>query len=274
MAEAALAGPPARRGRRRSARVGRLERVVLVGLPLVLLLAGWEWLARAQVVGSLFFAGPLDVARALWTLALDGELWRHARISLTELALGVGAATLVGVPLGLALGGIRPLEGVLAPYVAALYAAPRVAFFPLIALWFGTGLTSKALLVFITVVFPILINSWASVKTVDPVLLKAARSFGANRLQLFTKIVLPHALPFVVTGLRIGSGIGLLAVYVAETFGADGGLGYLAHTSGFAFQADKVFAGVIGLAVLGIALNQSLTYLERHLAPWRKSQDG
>jgi NitT/TauT family transport system permease protein len=254
----------ARRRARRSREVSPVERVLLIGAPLVVFLIGWEAIARAQVVGTLFFAGPLDVVRTFGELAADGELWYHLRASVSELVLGVAGAVVVGVPLGLALGGVRPLEGVLAPYIAA-------AFFPLIALWFGTGLTSKALLVFLTVLFPVLINSWTAVKTVDPVLIRAARSFGASRLQLFTKIVLPHSLPFIIAGLRIGSGIGLLAVYVAETYGGGAGLGYLIVSAGFAYQAAKVFVGVLGLALLGIALNQGLGYVERRLAPWRAS---
>jgi len=261
----------ARRRARPCPEVSPVERALLIGAPLVVFLVGWEAIARAQVVSTLFFAGPLDVVRTFSELAADGELWYHLRASVSELVLGVAGAVVVGVPLGLALGGVRPLEGVLAPYIAAAYAAPRVAFFPLIALWFGTGLTSKALLVFFTVLFPILINSWTAVKTVDPVLIRAARSFGASRLQLFTKIVLPHSLPFIVAGLRIGSGIGLLAVYVAETYGGGAGLGYLIVSAGFAYQAAKVFVGVLGLALLGIVLNQSLGYVERRLAPWRAS---
>jgi ABC-type nitrate/sulfonate/bicarbonate transport system permease component len=249
----------ARRRARPCPEVSPVERALLIGAPLVVFLVGWEAIARAQVVSTLFFAGPLDVVRTFSELAADGELWYHLRASVSELVLGVAGAVVVGVPLGLALGGVRPLEGVLAPYIAAAYAAPRVAFFPLIALWFGTGLTSKALLVFFTVLFPILINS------------RAARSFGASRLQLFTKIVLPHSLPFIVAGLRIGSGIGLLAVYVAETYGGGAGLGYLIVSAGFAYQAAKVFVGVLGLALLGIVLNQSLGYVERRLAPWRAS---
>jgi len=259
----------ARRRARPCPEVSPVERALLIGAPLVVFLVGWEAIARAQVVSTLFFAGPLDVVRTFSELAADGELWYHLRASVSELVLGVAGAVVVGVPLGLALGGVRPLEGVLAPYIAAAYAAPRVAFFPLIALWFGTGLTSKALLVFFTVLFPILINSWTAVKTVDPVLIRAARSFGANQLQLFTKVVLPYTLPFITAGIRVALGRGLIALYVVEAFGANAGLGYLIAQAGTEYRVGDLFVGVLVLAGLGVLFDGALRWAERRLAPWR-----
>ena len=246
------------------------ESKILVLGSLVVFLSFWEGVDRAEVFSKMFFAGPMDIAKAFLGLAISGELLDHLKASAIEFAYGFTWALLFGIPLGLALGWSKKLEMLLTPYLTAFYSMPRIAFFPLIVVWFGLGFTSKAVLVFFSVFFPVCINTWAGGKTVDPVLIRAGRSFGATQVQLFTKIVLPYSLPFVVAGVRIGAGIALIAVYVGEMLGANAGVGYLIVQAGFAYQADKVFVGVIILAGLGVCLSQGIGYLERRVAPWRQ----
>ncbi len=249
----------------------RYESHILVLASLVVFLSVWEAIARAGVFSHLFFAGPVAIVQAFISLALSGDLLTALEASALEFVYGSFWAILLGILLGLALGVFRKLEMLLNPYLMALYAIPRIAFYPLIIVWFGLGLNSKAILVFFSVFFPVCINTWAGAKTVDPVLLKAGRSFGATKLQLFTKIILPYSLPFIIAGIRIGAGIALIAIYIGEMMGSDAGIGYLIVQSGFAFKADNLFVGVILLAGIGVAFSQGIGYLERRIAPWRQN---
>lgn len=249
----------------------KYENQILVLASLIVFLSIWEAIARSGVFNQLFFAGPVAISQAFISLMLSGELLTHLRVSATEFAYGSFWAILLGIPLGLALGVFKRIEMLLSPYLMAFYAIPRIAFYPLIVVWFGLGLNSKAILVFFSVFFPVCINTWAGAKTVDPVLIKAGRSFGATKWQLFTKIILPYSLPFVIAGIRIGAGIALIAVYIGELMGSEAGIGYLIVQAGFAFKADKLFVGVIMLAGIGVAFSQGIGYLERRIAPWRQN---
>ena len=239
-------------------------------LLLVALLLAWELIARSGWVSKLFLVGPGDVVQAFWRLAGSGRLWYDTQSSLIELGLGFTLGVVAAIPLGLMLGAFRRLEIALEPYLMALYATPRIAFFPVLIAWLGFGLTAQVLLLFLSTFFPVCINTWGGVKTVDPVLLKAARSFGANQLQLFTKIILPYTLPFIAAGIRLALGRGLIALYVVEAFGANAGLGYLIAQAGTEYRVGDLFVGVIVLAALGVLFDEVLRLAERRLAPWRQ----
>jgi NitT/TauT family transport system permease protein len=239
-------------------------------LLLVALLGAWEAVARSGWVSKLFLVGPGEVVQAFWRLAASGRLWADMQASLTELGLGFSIGVAVAIPLGLMLGRFRRLEIALEPYVMGLYATPRIAFFPLLIAVLGFGLTSQVVILFLSTFFPVCINTWGGVKTVDPVLIRAARSFGADELQLFTKIILPYTLPFVVAGIRLALGRGLIALYIVEAFGANAGLGYLIAQSATEYKVADLFVGVVALAALGIVFDESLRWAERRLAPWRQ----
>jgi NitT/TauT family transport system permease protein len=176
-----------------------------------------------------------------------------------------------GIPFGLALGSQRTLAIALNPYVMGLYAIPRIAFISLLIAWFGLGMQPKVILIFLSAVFPITLNTWTGVRLVDPVLLRAGRSFGARGWQLFRRVIIPFCIPFVMAGIRLGLGRALVGLVGSELFGANVGIGFLIISSGFNFQMAELFTGVLVLAFFGVALSELLELVERRLAPWRES---
>jgi NitT/TauT family transport system permease protein len=154
------------------------------------------------------------------------------------------------------------------PWISGLYATPIIALAPLFILWFGIGIWSKVAVVASLVLFPVIINTDAGVRNADRQLIEAVRSFGASKLQLFTKVSLPAALPFILAGLRLGVGRGLIGVVVGELFGARAGLGFMITQAAEVFNMPQLFAGVVVLAAAGIVLTAAFQALERHLVPW------
>jgi ABC-type nitrate/sulfonate/bicarbonate transport system permease component len=155
------------------------------------------------------------------------------------------------------------------PWISALYSTPTVALSPLLILWFGLGIWSKVIVVFIVSVFPVLVNTQAGIEGADERLVETARAFGARRVQIFTKVLLPSAVPFIVAGLRLGIGRALVGVVVAELFGATSGLGYLITVSSQVFDMGALFAAVVILAGAGVISTEVIKIIERRIAPWR-----
>ena len=232
-------------------------------------LALWEIVARWIVNSKLFLAAPSQILVALVTLAASGELEKHILVSAEEFALGYVIACALGVVLGFAMASSRAAKQALQPWVSGLYATPTVALAPLFILWFGIGISSKIVVVAVLVLFPVAINTEAGLLTTNVQLIETVRSFGANSRQVFFKVSLPSALPFIFAGLKLGIGRGLIGVVVAELFGARAGLGQLISESAETFNMPDLFAGVTLLAVAGIALTSGFAWLERRLLPWR-----
>lgn len=236
---------------------------------LVLALIAWELVARYVFTSKLMFA-PLSAVLAefghLWT---TGELERHMLVSFTALAVGFAIAAIVGVVVGSLIAISDAVGEHLDPLINALYATPLVAFSPVIILAFGIGPTSTTAIVFLLVVFPILINTTAGIRSTDASLIEAARSFSASRLDIFRLVLLPSALPFIIAGLRLGIGRGLVAIFIGELSGAREGLGYLISVSGQTFNVPGMFVGVLVLAVAGVISVALLEYIEGKIAPWR-----
>jgi NitT/TauT family transport system permease protein len=245
------------------------SKALLIGIPGLAVLAVWQALSMTLPNAEYLLAGPWAVLLALGRITASGDLAYHLSLSLAEYALGFGSAVIVAIPMGLLLGGSKRVEAVVGPYVGALYAMPRIALFPLIALWFGLGIQSRTVLVFSAVFFPVCLNTWAGVSTVDAVLVRAARSFCCSRMQIYRKVVLPFVLPYILAGARIGAGLALLAVYVAELFAGNRGIGYFINQAGTALHTDEMLAGIVVISLLGIVLTQLVSWLERRLAPWR-----
>ena len=236
---------------------------VLTGLAL------WEFASRVLVGSKLFLAAPTQVLYALYELVATGEIWKHVWTSAQEFVIGYVSACLLGVALGFAMASSRPAKAALQPWVAGLYATPTVALAPLFILWFGIGIFSKVVVVVVLVVFPVTINTETGLLGVNKNLVETVRAFGATPRQIFFKVSLPAALPFIFAGLRLGIGRGLIGVVVAELFGARAGLGQLISQSAETFNMPDLFAGVTILAVAGIALTGGFQRLERKLIPWR-----
>jgi ABC-type nitrate/sulfonate/bicarbonate transport system permease component len=239
-------------------------------------LAGWIvliflWEVGARLLNNRLALVPLsEVWAALVKLAGTGELAKSMQVSLLEeFVPGFALAIVVGVVLGLLLATNTTVRDYVEPWVSFLYAVPLVAITPLFIVVFGIGPTSKQIVIFLVAVFIIVVNTEVGVLSTDPNLIEAARSFGASRLQIFRKVLLPAALPFIVAGLRLGLARGLVGVVVAEFFGSRAGLGFLIQTSSQTFDTASLFVGVLVLAVGGYLGVELLKLTEHKLAPWR-----
>lgn len=229
----------------------------------------WEMVSRYVVSNTLLLASPSQIVEAIVTLLRTGELQRHFYVSALEFFWGYTSACILGVLLGLVMANSKVAQRMLQPWVSGLYATPTVALAPLFILWFGVGIFSKVVVVALLVIFPVVINTEAGLRTTSPHLIETVRSFGATRLQIFLKVSLPSALPFIFAGFKLGIGRGLIGVVVAELFGARAGLGQLISQSAETFNMPALFAGVVVLAGAGIILTNAFAWLEKRLVPWR-----
>ncbi|HEY2230932.1 MAG TPA: ABC transporter permease [Xanthobacteraceae bacterium] len=238
---------------------------------LVVVLAAWEILARTVLTNRLFFAPPSEVALAAMRLWETGELQKHIWVSFNELIYGVLLAIVVGTALGVIVGISQKVQAYTEVYITALYATPLVAVTPLLILWLGIGVGSKIAVVFLTAVFPILINTIAGVRATEASLIEVAQSFCATRQQIIMKVTLPSALPFILTGIRLGIGRGIVGVVVGELFGSQAGLGFLIYTAGQTFDVPTLFVGIVTLAVAGVGLTLAAELVERYALRWRRT---
>jgi NitT/TauT family transport system permease protein len=230
----------------------------------------WELISRFVVDNALFLAAPSQIAVAIYNLAVTGQLWHHVGVSAAEFALGYVIASILGIALGLAMASSATMKRALQPWVSGLYATPTIALAPLFILWFGIGIWSKVIVVITLVLFPVAINTEAGLRTTSERLIEMLRSFGATPRQIFFKVSLPSAVPFILAGLKLGIGRGLIGVVVAELFGSRAGLGRLISQSADAFNMPELFAGVVVLAVAGIVMTAGFGWLEKRLVPWTK----
>lgn len=231
------------------------------------------WHLASIPAGKLLLPSPLDIVPAFIDELRTGQLITATLSSFEVFAAGYILAVICGVALGVIMGGMPRLGETLDIYVNAINATPRVALIPLIILWFGLGPLAKIVVVWFMAMLPILINTYAGVQNSDPDLLEAARSFGAGRGQLFRHIMLPGALPYVVTGLRLGASMAMVGTVFAELQTSLAGLGYLMAQFSGSFQTAKYFAPVLVLAGLGMLVSQSLKVLERRLASWKATRE-
>jgi NitT/TauT family transport system permease protein len=255
--------PPARRPRASSYVVLRVV-ALAAGLGL------WEVLGRR--VSPLLMAGPSAIAVAAWEMLLSGDLVKALVASGSSLLVGFLIATAVAIPLGLAMGWYRPMEAMLDTYVTALYATPLIALVPLITLWFGVGFWSRAAIVAVMAVFPVLINTQAGVKDVSADLIELGRAFCASERDMFTKFVLPASVPFIMSGLRLAVGRAIIGEVVAEFFTALTGLGSVIIHAANNFQTAKLFVPVVVLMLLSVAFTGLVRLLERRLAHWKGAE--
>jgi NitT/TauT family transport system permease protein len=236
----------------------------------ILVLALWEIFGRQ--VNPLFLSYPSAITRAGCQLLIAGEIQRQALGSLRVFAAGLSMALVCGIVLGLLMGRYRLAEYLLDPYVYALDATPRVALIPLLLLWFGLGTTSKIAIVFLSALFPVLMNTFSGVRTVSAHLVDIGRAYGASERQLFGKVIVPAALPFLMAGIRLAVGRGLIGIITAEMFTAVTGMGALLVRYSSALATDKFFVPVIFLALLGVALSSFVERLQKRLAPWKETE--
>jgi NitT/TauT family transport system permease protein len=245
------------------------ERLAVGGGTLLAFLLLWQAFGASGLVDPLFISSPTRVALAGWELIRDRDFWNDLKVSGNEFILGYGAAVAVAIPLALAIGLSRRLQYLLSPFVDTLNAVPRVTLLPLIIIWFGIGIWSKVVVVFLGAVIPILINTHSGVKVSEARFIRVARSFSASRLKIFSSIILPGTVPFIFTGLKYGAGRALLGVVVGELYASTAGLGHMIADAGNTFQTDVVFFGVLIFMATGLVVVALLDRCERRFETWR-----
>lgn len=255
----------------------RFEPVLIGVASIVVLLAAWEALPRVVTLSAgtkLFFTTPSQIAGALWTLFATGKIWAPLGVSASGFALGLLLGVAAGLPLGVLIGRSRTLNAMLDPFITAFNATPRLVFLPLVMLWFGLGLWSKVVIVFIGALFPILINTYEGVRNADRTLINVVRSFGASEWDVARLVVVPNAMPYIVAGLRLAIGRAVLGVVVAEFFGAEQGVGVMMIRAAGRYQVDVVFSGLIVFAGLSLLMTGMVQILENRLSLWRPQRSG
>jgi NitT/TauT family transport system permease protein len=248
-----------------------LGRVARSSAALVLFLALWELAPRYLISQQtrVFLPPFSEDMKAWWGLVLNGQLVHHLRASVGRSAVGFTVAVVVAVPLGLVIAWYRPLAAFLNPLLELLRNTAAIALLPVFTLLLGIGETSKITLIVYACVWPVLLNTIAGVRTVDPLLVKAARSLGLSSPRLFRKVILPSAIPTIFTGIRMAGSYALLVLIVAEIVGAKAGLGYLINNAQVNFEIPQMYAAIITFSVLGLIVNQVLIQLERRFSTWR-----
>lgn len=236
---------------------------------LALLIAFWEIAPRVGILDKTFLPPFSDVINALADLAKSGQLTEHISASVGRALKGFVVAVVVAVPLGIVIGWYRPVAQLLNPVLELFRNTAALALLPVFALILGIGETSKVALVIYACVFPILLNTISGVRTVDPLLIKSARSLGLPSFRLFQKVILPAALPTIFTGIRLSAAASILVLVAAEMVGAQSGLGYLIMASQLNFQIPQMYAGILTIALVGLIFNFVLVLIERRFSRWR-----
>ena len=259
--------PPA--WRRALARIARLWL-------LALFVAVWELVSvfgqRINPQLEVMMPPPTAVISAAADLLSRGVLFTHIFASLQRVLLAVGAATLLGVPLGLAMGWSARFRSVVDPLLEFVRPIPPLAWIPLSILWFGIGDVQIVYIIFLAAFFPVVLNSLAGARDVDTYLVRAGLSLGARPRELFLTVVLPAALPHIFTGMRIGLGIGWMALVAGELVAAPSGLGYMINNARTLFRSDYILLGMVLIGVLGLVLDYLMRQAARLAMPWHKGQ--
>ena len=261
--DAGLRGSRLPRGRAHALRLGAIAAF----------LAFWSLLSGAVVVlklfNPIFLPGPWLVLGNVLDMAIRGQLWIHLAATLERVVLGFGAGAVLGVGLGLAAGHLTPIRHIVEPLVELLRPIPPLAMLPMFIVWVGIGETSKVGFITYATFFPIFLTTITGVRQIDPILLRAAQSLGARGVGLFTRVILPAALPDILTGLRLGVALAFFVIVISEFIGAEHGLGYLINDGRNFFLVPQMLGAAVVLGLLGYAGNGLVRLLERRLTRWQ-----
>ncbi|NJD54261.1 MAG: ABC transporter permease [Candidatus Methanoperedens sp.] len=230
----------------------------------------WELLPASGIISKAYFAPPSEVFAALVRLTVSGELWTHTSISLQRAITGLGLATIIMIPLGFFMGWYRDFEEIADGLVQTLRQTSSLSLFPVFILFLGIGEVSKIAVIFWGAQWPILLNTINGVKSVDPLLIKSARSMGSSSISLFRKVVIPSSLPSIITGLRLSATHSVIVLVAAEMIGAKSGLGYSVINWEYNFMIPEMYAAIVMLALLGLITNYSLVWLEKTTTKWKE----
>jgi len=257
----------------RGSRLPRGRALALRLAAIVAFLVLWSLLSGAVVVlklfNPIFLPGPWLVLGSVLDMAVRGPLWIHLAATLERVAMGFGVGAALGVALGLAAGHLTPVGNVVEPLVEVLRPIPPLALLPMFIVWVGIGEASKIGFITYATFFPIFLTTVTGVRQIDPLLVRAAQSLGARGVALFTRVILPAALPDILTGLRLGVALAFFVIVISEFIGAEHGLGYLINDGRNFFLVPQMLGAAVVLGLLGYAGNGLVRLLERRLTRWQ-----
>lgn len=247
------------------------ERLVGIASPLALLLL-WEICGRAGWIDMRFFPAPSVIAQKMYTLAMSGELWEHLFASLQRLWWGSLLGGIPALVIGIIMGLYRPIHAAIDPLISATYPVPKSAILPLILLIFGLGEASKIVMVALGVFYPVVINTISGVRQIDKIYLDVGHNFSASRWQTFRTIALPGALPSIMAGVKLGIGMGLILIAIAEMVGAKTGIGFMIWDAWQVLSVENMYVGLIVISILGFVLTLLLNEIEALVLPWKSER--
>lgn len=247
-----------------------LQRTLRKYIALLIFLILWELLPASGIISKAFFAPPSEVFEALIRLTASGELWIHTSISLQRALTGFSLAAITMIPLGFLMGWYSGFEEIADGLVQTLRQTSSLSLFPVFILFLGIGEISKIAVIFWGAQWPILLNTVSGVRSVDPLLIKSARSMGSSEISLFRKVVLPSSLPSIITGVRLSATHSIIVLVAAEMIGAKSGLGYSVINWEYNFMIPEMYAAIVMLALLGLITNYSLVWLEKTTTKWKE----
>lgn len=253
------------------------HRSVVISLASVLsVLVIWYLITALKIVPSLFLPSPQAVWQKFLEVSQQGfmkaTLWQHLAASISRVLLALVAAIAIGVPLGLWMGLNKWVRAVLDPLVELLRPIPPLAYLPLLVIWFGIGETTKVLLIFFSILAPVIISSTHGVLSHQLNRERAALSLGASQSQVFWHVILPTALPHILTGVRIGLGVGWSTLVASELVAADRGIGFMVQSAAQFLITDTVVLGIIVIAIVAVSFELFLRWLQKQLSPWYGQQ--
>jgi ABC-type nitrate/sulfonate/bicarbonate transport system permease component len=246
----------------------RRDRILSIASPLGLLLA-WELAAETGLIDVRFFPAPSSIISKLVEMARSGELTENVLISLQRIVLGFLLGGVPAIVIGIAMGIWRPIRAIVDPLIVATYPIPKSSLLPLILLIFGLGEMSKVMMVAIGVFYPMAINATAGVLQINQIYLDVGKSFKASPWDTFRTIALPGALPFIMTGVKLGAGLALILIAIAEMVGAKSGIGYMIWSAWETFAVAKMYVGLFVIALIGFAISLMLNEIERWVIRWK-----
>ena len=250
----------------------RHRKVLLGALSVVLFFAAWQAVFLVVPFNPLFISKPSLIWTAFVNLLTGGDLLRDLAISAVPFLYGFSAAVVVGVTVGVVMGWRARVRYALDPLMIVFYASPLVALAPLVIVFFGVGVSGKAIIIFLLSVFPFIFNAHAGVRAVDRLLINVVRSLGGRERDLYLKVIVPSVLPYIVAGARIAVGRGLIGILVGEFFAASEGIGYAIARFGDLFALDKMFACILCIMIIAVAMTEGIRWAERAAFPWRTGQ--
>ncbi|MGE5158410.1 MAG: ABC transporter permease [Gemmatimonas sp.] len=242
----------------------------LPALSVLLFLALWEAAVRLRGIEPIFLPAPSSIAIYLWRMLIDGTMEYNLAVTLLRIFAGFSAAAVTGVGLGLLMGMSRIIASIADVWIAALYPLPKIALIPLLLIWLGSGEAYRIVISAVTAFFPVVISTYAGIRQADRGLIKAAEDLGASTRQIQFKVVIPAAMPSILSGLQLGMGVAIILVVAAEMIGgsSQSGMGYLLISAGQVMETEKVFAALIVLAVMGAAIIKLQQWVDCKVAPW------